>query len=319
MGTAFVADVVEEFLRSKLPREPKTYAAYSSVLKGSEHGTKPALGLPLSAFFYNRRFNTVTHDEVTVWFAQRVRGGAQATKHRVSKSARAFFRFAKERGYTDPDLGTAIHPFRAGGPRVDWLEWNEIHTLIAAIPEDRYKFAAAWLFYSGCRIGEACAAQQQDVRWRPDPGESDTGVYVWTIPDSKTHQPRSVWLPGALNTYIETSRAVNKPDPSWPLLWDCAGHGYARVESPAEPISPRTINSALDRARSATQLPVRVTAHIARHSYCTNWIKEQGANELAMEKLSRQVGTSVGNLRKTYVHHDLQDADWAHIKNFGAA
>ena len=38
-----------------------------------------------------------------------------------------------------------------------------------------------------------------------------------------------------------------------------------------------------------------------------------------MHKLARQVGTSVSVLRKTYVHLDLRDSDWAHIKDFGAA
>ena len=37
-----------------------------------------------------------------------------------------------------------------------------------------------------------------------------------------------------------------------------------------------------------------------------------------MEKLSRQVGTSVAVLRRTYVHYDLQAADWAHISDFGS-
>jgi hypothetical protein len=36
-----------------------------------------------------------------------------------------------------------------------------------------------------------------------------------------------------------------------------------------------------------------------------------GEGELAMEKLSRQVGTSVAVLRKTYVHIDIDDKDWA--------
>jgi hypothetical protein len=37
-----------------------------------------------------------------------------------------------------------------------------------------------------------------------------------------------------------------------------------------------------------------------------------------MEKLSRQVGTSVGVLRSTYIHFDLDTSDWEHIRNFGA-
>jgi hypothetical protein len=38
-----------------------------------------------------------------------------------------------------------------------------------------------------------------------------------------------------------------------------------------------------------------------------------------MEKLSRQVGTSVGVLRETYVHIDIDDADWPHLNDFGVS
>ncbi len=37
-----------------------------------------------------------------------------------------------------------------------------------------------------------------------------------------------------------------------------------------------------------------------------------------MEKLSRQVGTSVEVLRKTYVHIQSSDADWAAVRSFGS-
>jgi hypothetical protein len=58
---------------------------------------------------------------------------------------------------------------------------------------------------------------------------------------------------------------------------------------------------------------------VAKHSYCSNWIVAYGAGEHAMEKLSRQVGTSVTNLRKAYVHVSLSEDDWAAIGTFGAA
>lgn len=31
-----------------------------------------------------------------------------------------------------------------------------------------------------------------------------------------------------------------------------------------------------------------------------------------------EVGTSVATLRKTYVHYDLDESDWAHLRSFGA-
>jgi integrase len=309
----FLADIVQEFLRAKAAREESTRRSYYGVLLGSEHGTKPSLGPPLAAYFKNRRLHTIVPDEVSAWFAQRVRGGAQDTKSRISRMTRAFFRFAFERGYTEIDLGFGIEQFRSGGPRIDWLEWPDVHRVLDVIPEFRYEMAAAWLFFSGCRVSEACAAKQEDVRWRESPG-----LYQWSIPDSKTHRARSVWLPEVLVPYIEWSRAENKPRPDWPLLWDCEGIGFGRVENPAYPVSPRTINNALERARAELELPIRITNHIAKHTYCTNWVQEHGTSELMIEKLSRQVGTSVAVLRKTYIHYDLDEEDWAHLRSFGA-
>lgn len=312
-SSPYVLDTVEEFLRTKAARSAKTQSSYSAILLGSERGTKPTLGIPLASYFHNRRFNTLVEDEAAVWFAQRVKNGAQPTKHRISKGARAFFRFAQERGYTKVDLAGVIDAYAPGGPRVDWLEWDDIHSLLQAIPTYRYRMAVAWLFFTGCRVGEACAARQSDVHFR-----KETGLYEWKIDETKTNVPRAVWLPDYLAQFVETSRKESKPAPDWPVLWDCEGRGFARVEDPAAPISPRMINSELERARDSIGLTTRVTAHVAKHSYCTNWIRDQGSDEYAMEKLSRQVGTSVGVLRKTYVHISLSSADWAHLKAMGS-
>jgi integrase len=311
-GTPYVLDAVEEYIRTKAAREPKTRAAYVGVLLGSERGTKKPLGRAFAPHFHNRRFGTLRPDEVVEWFNQRVAGGALVTKHRISKTARAFLRWARERGYTAIDLAGALPAFSSGGPRVDWLEWSQVHALIDAIPEFRYRFAAAWIFYTGCRVQEAVDALQRDVRWR-----EETGLHQWTIPDSKTHRPRVVWLPEALDPYLAEARNANRARPDWPVLWDCRGRGFGRAEDPSSRISPRSINGALERARDAINLPIRVTAHIAKHSYCTNWIKAFGDGEIAMVKLSKQVGTSVSVLRATYVHITLSDADWAQLRAFG--
>jgi integrase len=310
--TPFAADVVNEYMRTKLAREPKTYAAYRGLLLGSDRGTKRPLGLPFASYFHNRRFHTITYDDVVQWFSQRVAGGAQDTKHRMSKGSRAFLRFAHQRGYTELDLASAIDMYPAGEPRRTWLEWPEVHGLIATITELRLKMAVSWLFYSGCRVGEAIAANQSDVRFM-----TEIGLYGWSISKTKTHAARHVWLPEALSPLIEESRRQNNPRPDWPILWDCEGRGFSRIESPAAKISPRSINGALDRARDAAGLQIKVTAHVARHTYATNWIKEQGSDEHSMDKLSRQLGTSVAKLRAAYVHVRYEDADWAHIRNFG--
>jgi integrase len=308
-----VLDAIEEFLRMKEPRAPKTYASYFGVLKGSERGTKPSLGTPLGAFLQNQRLDRVTDDDVARWYAQRVKNARQDTKSRISRQAREFFAFCFERGYTPHDLGRAIEVHRAGRARVDWLEWEDVHRLLQAVPEFRLRMAAAWLFFTGCRVSEATRARQSDVLFR-----NSTNLYEWQIPETKTDKARAVWLPDVLGEYIERSRKQNKPSPEWPVLWDCEGHGFGRVESPVAPISDRSINAALRRACEEIGLPIHVTNHVGRHTYCTNWVAEHGANELALEKLSRQVGASVEVLRKTYVHVQFSDSDFAAVRSFGA-
>ena len=101
---------------------------------------------------------------------------------------------------------------------------------------------------------------------------------------------------------------MNTPRADWPILWDCEGRGFSRVENPAAPITAKTINAALDRAAARVGILVKVTAHTAKHTYCTNWITEKGDTENSMERLSRQVGTSVAVLRETYVHVQFTDA-----------
>ena len=107
----------------------------------------------------------------------------------MSKNSRAFLRFCREQGYTDQDLAGAIDAYRAGRGRVDGSN-GPTSTTDRRHPRVPPKMAAAWLFYTGCRVGEAINAQQRDVRLI-----KERGLYQWSIPDTKTHIPRNVWLP----------------------------------------------------------------------------------------------------------------------------
>jgi integrase len=313
LASPFVLDAVMEYLRTKAALEPKTVASYSGVLLGSDRGTKKPLGQPLAVYFHNRKVASLTPDELATWFAQRVRDGAQVTKYRISGQTREFLGWALKRGYTKADLASAIQTFTPGESRKEHLTWSQVHGLLRMIPEDRYRFAGAWLFWTGCRVSEAIRARQEDVLW-----DDDNEMFGWSIPQTKTHKARIVWLPDHVATLLQQARERNAPKPSWPVLWDASGRGFARIEDPAAQITEKTINGFLERARDASGLMIKVTAHVAKHSYCTNWIKERGHGELAMEKLSRQVGTSVAVLRNTYVHHTLDAADFADIRSFGS-
>ena len=241
-----------------------------------------------------------------------VRAPSEPTRSRFSKNAREFLRYCAKYGFCGPELEEAILAEKSGAGRLTWLRWDEVEKLLAAIDEYRLELAIAWLFYTGCRVNEAITADQMEVHW-----DSAREMYSWSIPDSKTGFPRDVWLPAALNPYIERSRAENKPAANWPVLWDCDGRGYARVEDPNCRISEKTINAELDRACRKAGILKPVTAHVARHSYCSNWITDVGDGEADLKRLSAQVGASVPTLRKTYVHISGTDEQIELIKAFG--
>src|SRR5262249_42673425 len=158
---------------------------------------------------------SLTHDEVATWFALRVKGGAQVTKYRISGQVRDFFEWALKRGYTKLDLASAIQTFTPGETTRDPLSWPQVHALLGAIPEHRYRFATAWLFWTGCRVSEAIRAKQSDVQW-----DDDHNFFGWSIPYTKTHKARTVWLPNELTVFLRESRSLNNPKPDWPILWD---------------------------------------------------------------------------------------------------
>ena len=308
----YVIDAIEEFLSRKAPKAPKTLAAYFSLLLGSERGTKKAIGIAFARYFHNRRCRSITPREVSEWFAQRSAGAAQPTKHRFSKNAREFLRFLNDRGYVTDDLVAAIEPQPSGEGRIVWLSWDEVHRLLASVKPLRIRLALAWLFYTGCRLSEALSADQSDVQWH-----EGLQLYVWTIPRSKTHRPRVVWLPQALNPLIDESRRINRPRPSDPILWGCAGRGRADVEDTTRRIARSTLILHLEQAIADAQIHRRVTPHTAKHTYCTLWIEANGDGERSLKKLSDQVGTSVQTLRETYVHLSATPEEFEAIRHFG--
>ena len=190
-------------------------------------GTKISLGTPVGAYFHGRRVPKITEMEMLECFNQRTSGGAQDTRHRMSKGIREFCTFLHDRGYTKTNLGASIPAIPAGGARKDWYEFKVAKLIASKAVSFNLLFAILWLFLTGCRVSEAVSAQQFDVKRLED------GTYQWIIPDSKTHNPREVTLPDSLGRHLERSRELNRPNADWPILWGYRGRGFGRTRTPA--------------------------------------------------------------------------------------
>lgn len=69
------------------------------------------------------------------------------------------------------------------------------------------------------------------------------------------------------------------------------------------------------RAGLAAHIYTTVTPHTAKHSYCTNWLRTHGSDEASLALLSEQVGTSVGTVRRTYLHHTFDEKDRQRVRS----
>jgi len=304
-------DAIDEFLSTKLALSRNTHAAYFSLLKGSTRGTKVSLGTPVGAYFHGRRVRSITETQMLVCFNQRVEGGRQDTKHRMSKGLREFCTFLHDRGYTDTNIGAPIPKIPAGGARKDWYELKTAKRIADKAESFNLYFAILWLFLTGCRVSEAISAQQSDVK------RLDDGTYLWIIPDSKTHMPREVTLPDFLGAALERSRAQNNPKPDWPVLWGYVGRGFGRRETVTAYLTAPTIRGVMARAGRAAGIYTKVTPHTAKHSYCTNRLRLHVSDEPSLAQLSVQVGTSIAQLRRAYLHHTFDEVDRGRIRSIG--
>lgn len=102
------------------------------------------------------------------------------------------------------------------------------------------------------------------------------------------------------------------------MLWGYVGRGFGRTESTRAYLTAASIRGAMARAAIAAGIYTKATPHTAKHSYCTNWLRTKGSDEHSLAQLSAQVGTSVGVLRRTYLHHTFDETDRDAIRSIGS-
>jgi integrase len=94
-------------------------------------------------------------------------------------------RWAVKRELVSAGVAAIDQPEGAQGRRDRVLTHSEIHSILAVLDsEGAHGDCLRWIFWSGCRLGEAVSARWDDV--------TDG---IWTIPTTKTGRPHGVPLP----------------------------------------------------------------------------------------------------------------------------
>jgi integrase len=117
------------------------------------------------------------------------------------RTLRPVLKWAAKRGLVSRDAAGLELPAGLYKPRDRVLTRDEIHAVLGVLDAvGDYGHAIRWLFWTACRLNEACAMCWRDV---------DLTTGVWAIPSTKTNRPHSVPLPKQALAFLR-ARQVEK-------------------------------------------------------------------------------------------------------------
>ena len=147
------------------------------------------------------------------------------------------------------------------------LSAAEVSRLLAAIPELKYRVLLTTIYATGLRASEALHLQVSDIDSRRHTVRVRQGKgHTVRVRQGKGHKDRYVMLSAKLLRLLRRYWKV-----AHPATWLFAG------ASPDRPLSLECLQRAVQRARRASGLTKRLTAHTLRHSFATHLL-ESGTN-----------------------------------------
>lgn len=178
---------------------------------------------------------------------------------------------------------TVFNEIRIAEPQVlpVVLSRAEVHSLLAAVTEPRFRTVLSLLYHCGLRVGEAVAIEVRDVHGRVTPPRLH-------IRHGKGGKDRFVPLAPAM---VEQLRRWWSTHRHRTLLFPSPGRGWAdRSESLSQsmtrstaPMSVSSVQMAYRLARAASGVNCASTTHSLRHSYATHLL-EEGVSLLQISK-----------------------------------
>jgi integrase/recombinase XerD len=161
------------------------------------------------------------------------------------------------------------------------LSQGEVHSLLAAVIEPRFRTVLRLMYYCGLRVGEAVSIEVRDVHGRENPprlhirnGKGGKDRFVPITPQMVA-ELRQWWRTHAHRTFLFPSPGRGWADRTLSLSQS--------MNQSTAPMSVSAVQLAYRLARAASGVNPASTTHSLRHSYATHLL-EQGISLLQISK-----------------------------------
>ena len=176
------------------------------------------------------------------------------------------------------------------------LSRSEVHSLLAALAEPRFRTCLRLMYHCGLRVGETVSIRLRDIHGRETPPRLH-------IRNGKGGKDRYVPIARAM---VEELRRWWRTHQNPEFLFPSPGRGWAdrtlslsqSMARSAEPMSVGSVQMAYRLARAASGVNSASTTHSLRHSYATHLLEEG----VSLRQISQYLGHESLDTTVIYTH-----------------
>lgn len=268
------------------------FLEYMSSIGRSEE-TISGYGKDLVYFtrFLENKYNCESYiDEVTVsdieeylHYLKEERGYAPASRLRNLHTLRSFFAYAYKKELVVRNIALSVEKIKVQQKERTYLTDGEVERLVHAIDHALIRLVVIVLYMTGLRISECLNLTVDDVNLE------EKVIHVVAGKGNKDRLiPISLRLLPLLLEYLQEKRPVTGS----PLFFCTKKTGM---------LSPVYVNKVITEAVRKLGWKKKVTAHILRHSFASQLVK----NDVNLVQIQKLLGHSSLNVTSIYTHTNL--------------
>ncbi|QOS98166.1 tyrosine-type recombinase/integrase [Brevibacterium sp. JNUCC-42] len=241
--------------------------------------------------FLENKYNCESYiDEVTVsdieeylHYLKEVRGYAPASRLRNLHTLRSFFSYAYKKELVVRNIALSVEKIKVQQKERTYLTDGEMERLVHTIDHALIRLVVFVLYMTGLRISECLNLTVDDVNLE------EKVIHVVAGKGNKDRLiPISLRLLPLLQEYLQEKR----PKTGSPLFFCTKKTGM---------LSPVYVNKVITEAVRKLGWKKKVTAHILRHSFASQLVK----NDVNLVQIQKLLGHSSLNVTSIYTHTNL--------------
>lgn len=263
-----------------MERSRETINAYMSDLCSFEYFLEKKCNCPL----YIDEIQAIDIEDYLYWLKEEKKLQA-ASRSRNLYTLRSFWRYVHNKELCLKNITLTLEPIKLQKKERTYLSHDETVQLITAINHPLIKVVAQTLYYTGMRISECLNLKLSDV---------DLKNQIIHVVNGKGKKDRNIPISKNLLLIFENYLENLRPRVD--------SHNFFATRKTGR-LSAAYVNQVLRNTTIDLDWKKHITAHILRHSFASNLIKN-GANLVHVQKL---LGHSNLKVTSVYTHANIDD------------